>query len=562
MKEYIDFQATLQAELSAKLRLASRMKRLWGTHIDNGVEVYNEQFTIWPGTETESVKQVLKLFSIPIKDINSQSKDGLTRLYLKLDPNKIDSSGYSKEALATMLETTIPFGQYREFTYTHADPNDPHKFVGWTEAQIQAYVEANVTAITTQGVTTTEALGDETIDSYIGEYVIAEAGVDFTKTLVSAKVVAIPGKLSETGKTATYTSGIQLRYRYKRTGYLDDNSPIVVDMYNDLTSINTDKDALLRSTGLRRFVKTGKTDTLWYNGKMRTESSRLLKKHDYANLVFGSLDFGYDKKKAKGWVKFLTVVLVILTVVVVTIATGGNAAAGAAAGSAVGGAMTVTAALTLVAIYATAITLVLVVYSMILAKNGETAEAAYVGRWVKVFSFVATVTGLLAAFTSLIANAGRMAAQQGATTAAAGSAEAAAMNTAVDIGNGLVVDMSDITAQNLIDGAGNMVTQSFNSSTWLDKLSTAGKVVNKGMEWRQGNLQKDLASMSDECKKQQAALAEEYDKNLHIGIEDIRISTKPLVQANVQFEVDYLYEPTKFNVQRGSFARSGMNIIT
>ena len=68
--------------------------------------------------------------------------------------------------------------------------------------------------------------------------------------------------------------------------------------------------------------------------------------------------------------------------------------------------------------------------------------------------------------------------------------------------------------------------------------------------------------MSDECKKQQAALAEEYDKNLHIGIEDIKMSTKPLNAANIQFEVDYLYEPTKFNIQRGSFARSGMNIIT
>ena len=53
----------------------------------------------------------------------------------------------------------------------------------------------------------------------------------------------------------------------------------------------------------------------------------------------------------------------------------------------------------------------------------------------------------------------------------------------------------------------------------------------------------------------------QYDKNLHIGLEDIKTYTKPLTTANVQFETDYLYEPTKFNVCRTSFVRTGMNEI-
>ena len=172
------------------------------------------------------------------------------------------------------------------------------------------------------------------------------------------------------------------------------------------------------------------------------------------------------------------------------------------------------------------------------------------------------VTGVMAAFNALIAEGAKVAAEQGAKTALADSAEAAAMSNAVSIGDGLVVDMSNITAENLIDGASNMVMKSMGTSSWLSKLSTASKVVNPIMEWRQGNLQKELTSMSEECKKQQAELAEEYDKNLHIGLEDIKIYTKPLTMANVQFETDYLYEPTKFNICRTSFVRTGMNEIT
>lgn len=547
MKEYIDFQATLQAELSAKLRLASRLKRMWGTHVENGVEVYNEQFTIWPGTDTENVKQVLKLFGIKASDINNQSKDGLTRLYLYFNPSKIDTTSYSKEALATLLETNIPFGEEREFLYTHTDISNPNKFVGWTEQQIANYVTANVTAVTSTGVASTEDLTGTNIDEHIGQYIIAENGVDFQKTLVKASVVAVAGNADESGRTTSYVSGIQLRYKYKRIGYLDDNSPIVLDMYADLTI------AAIRSVGLRLFLGRGtKTDTIWYNGKIRVESSKLLKKHDYANLIFGSLDTGYDQKKAKGWMKILAVVVVVVVAVF----------AGPAGGWAALGAMTPTAALGAVAFAATMVTLALTVYSMALSKYGEPGAAAYVGRWIKVFGLVSLVTGVMAALNALIEAGAKVAAEEGATTAAVGSDAAVAMSNAVNIGEGMVVDMSNITAQNLIDGASNMFMKSMESSSWLSKLSTASKVVNPIMEWRQGNLQKELTSMSEECKAQQAALAEEYDKNLHIGLEDIKMYTKPLTMANVQFETDYLYEPTKFNICRTSFVRTGMNEIT
>lgn len=553
MKEYIDFQATLQAELSAKLRLASRLKRMWGTHVENGVEVYNKQFTIWPGTDTENVKQVLKLFGIKASDINNQSKDGLTRLYLKFNPSKVDTTLYSKDALATMLETDVPFGQTREFLYTYTDRSDPHKFVGWTSQQIQDYVLANINTVSVEGIGSTEDLTADNIDNHIGGYILMDTSGDFSKTLISANVVAVSSTSNDNGVTDSYVSGVQLRYKYSRVHYLNRNSAIVTAIYNDLINVRVSQDASVRSVGLRGYLGTaGKTDTIWYNGKIRTASSHLLNKHNYANLIFGALDTGYDQKKAKGWTKIVAVVIVVVAIVLCQPELGWAAL----------GTMSTTAALGAVAFAAAMVTLALTVYSMALSKYGEPGAAAYVGRWIKVFGLVSMVTGVMAAFNALITEGAKVAAEQGAKTALADSAEATAMSNAVSIGDGLVVDMSNITAENLIDGASNMFTRSMGTSSWLSKLSTASKVVNPIMKWRQGNLQKELTSMSEECKAQQAALAEEYDRNLHIGLEDIKIYTKPLTMANVQFETDYLYEPTKFNICRTSFVKTGMNEIT
>lgn len=558
MKTYIDFCSTMQAELTAKLKLASQLKRMWGTQVVDGVEVYNPQFTIWPGTETENVKKVLKLLNIPITNIQGQSKDGITRLYLYFNSNKMDTTSYSKEALATLLETSIPFGSEREFTLTYTDRSDPSKFIGWSKEQIQAFVESNITTVTTTGFNNTQDLDDSSIDNVIGNYIVAEAGVDFQKTLLDAAIIATPDEEIIDGyreRATKYISSIVLKYKYKRIGHLDDSSPIIVDMYDDLVNSANILDSNIRAAGIRELVhgNQSKTDTLWYDSKLRVESSRVLKKHDYTNLVFGSLDTGFDKVKKKSW----AIIVAIIIVVVVTIATWGTMTAEAMAAA---GALTATEALTAIAITASMVTLALTVYSMILTKYGEAGSAEYIGRWIKVTGLVAMVTGVMAAISSFMQQAARVAIEQGAETAAIGGAEAAAMNgIAVD---GVVVDVSNITVDQMVEAGSRMFTSSVQNSTLLSKLSMASKVVNPIMEWRQGNQAKELTSMSDACKEQQAALVEEYDKNLHIGIEDIKMYTKPLTVGNISYEVDYLYEPTRFNICRGSFARSGMNIIS
>ena len=558
MKTYIDFCATMQAELTAKLKLASQLKRLWGTTTVDGIEVYNSQFTIWPGTETENVKKVLKLFNIPISTIQNQSKDGITRLYLYFNSTKIDSTTYSKEAIATLLETDISFNTERVFTLTYTDTTNPAKFAGWTTEQINTFVNANLDHVTGNSVTSTEDLTVDNIDNVIGSYILLDTSGDFTKTLISASVTAVPNTTTIKGfrdPIQSYSTAIVLKYKYKRVHYLNHNSSIVLSIYNDLTTRTSLANG--RVSGIREILhaSVAPTNLLWYKGYLRTEAAKLLNKHDYTNLVFGSLDTGYDQKKKKGWLTILAIVIVIA----VTVLTWGTTTAAAAA--AAGEVVSTTAMLTAIAVTASAVTLALTVYSMILAKYGETGEAAYMGRWIKITGIVALATGIAAAYQTFMQNAAKEAIASGAETAAVGSADAAAMSSSVTIGDS-VISTSNISVGNMIEGGTKMFTSSMENSTWLSKLSMASKVVNPIMEWREKNKMSELTSMSDEYKKQQAALVEECDSSLHIGIEDIRMSTKPLTQSNIMYQVDYLYEPTRFNICRNSFVGSGMNIIS
>lgn len=578
MKSYVDFFATLSGELLAKQKLASKLRKHWGVTTIDGVEVYNNQFTVWPGTETEATKKVLKILGIPIGDIKSQSKNGITRLYLQLNPSKIDTSSYSKEALATAIEEDVPFDEWREFTLEVTDSSDPVKFVGWSKEQIKQYVVNNFESLSSGYEINTDA-DVESVEDYLGVYVLSDGGVDFAVEVLEAGIVPVGVSTAHNEreadfanrwkKTSSYQSGINLRYRYKRTGYLNDDSPIVGLIYDDLqygksgmtkaeiATIGEDRvdAARARSNSARNWLssKAGKTDTLWYNGYLRTASSKLLRKHDYANVVFGSLDFGYDKKKTKSWKKALGIVLIVAAIVVTVVTLGWGSPL-----------VTIAAAASAAAITAT-------LYSMVLAKNGDYDGAEYMGRWAKVAGIVSLVAGIGAAIQGLLRQAAQASVQEAAKQtgqAAAADLAAAGASSAASLAAGAAVEastlasatVSDITVGGMIEASSSMLTSTV--STPFSAMSTAMKVVGPLVEQREKNKAKQLDSLSDEVMKQQQEIADIYDKNLHMGLQDIRMYTKPLNGDNAQFEVDFLYEGTKFEIQRPSFARYGMNIIS
>lgn len=553
MKEYIDFYATLQGELFAKRKLAARLKKHWGTTNINGVEVYNKKFVIWPGTHTERVRKVLDIFNIPVSQINEQSKKGITRLYLKFDENKMDSSSLSREALATMIETEIPFDEWGEFTLSYSDQANPEQFNGWTKEQIFEYVDNNYKSAIYQSVGLSTTGKIEGIDDYIGAYVLLDDGVDFLVEMLDASVVAIPVKPAHDPeepdfnkrweKPTRFISGINVKIRYKRTGYLNDDSPVVKELANDIT-YNSYNGKYNRGVSVISFFKrrsSGKTNILWYNGHIRLSTAKELKKHDYAKLIYGSVVLDYKKKEVSGWKKWLGPLIIVIAVVI-TVFTWGAASP-----------------LVTIATSATLTTVALTVAQMILAKSGDFAGAEYMGRWIKITQIVSLVAGIAALVQNLARAAASQAVTQGAGTAVSSGAVSTIGTVTVE---GTVVQLSEITFQNVVDGAISMVTDSVSGMTWFDKLSSAAKVAGKLMDIREKNKIKELTSMSEEVKAQQSEIMDLYDKNLHMGLEDIRMYTRPLTQDNAQFEIDYLYEGTGFHIQRPSFSRYGLNIIS
>ena len=553
MKEYIDFYATLQGELFAKRKLAARLKKHWGTTSINGVEVYNKKFVVWPGTHTERVRKVLDIFNIPVSQINEQSKDGIENLYLKFDANKMDSSSLSREALATMIEAEIPFDEWGEFTLSYSDQANPEQFNGWTKEQIFEYVDNNYKSAIYQSVGLSTTGKIEGIDDYIGAYVLLDDGVDFLVEMLDASVVAVPVKPAHDPeepdfnrrweKPTTFISGINVKIRYKRTGYLNDDSPVVKELANDIT-YNSYNGKYNRGVSVISFFKrrsSGKTNILWYNGHIRLSTAKELKKHDYAKLIYGSVALDYKKKEVSGWKKLLGP-LIIIVAIVITVLTWGAASP-----------------LVTIATAATLTTVALTVAQMVLAKSGDFAGAEYMGRWIKITQIVSLVAGIAALVQNLVRAAATQAVTQGAGTAVSSGAVSTLGTVTVE---GTVVQLSEITFQNVVDGAISMVTDSVSSMSWLDKLSSASKVAGKLMDIREKNKIKELTSMSEEVKAQQSEIMDLYDKNLHMGLEDIRMYTRPLTQDNAQFEIDYLYEGTGFHIQRPSFSRYGLNVIS
>ena len=579
MKSYIDFYATLSGELLAKQKLASKLRKHWGVTTIDGIEVYNSKFTIWPGTETEKVKKVLKILNIPIADIKQQSKDGITRMYLQFNSGKMDSSSYSKEALATSIETDIGFNEWREFTLEITDSSDPAKFIGWTKEQIKQYVSENFETLSAGYAINADA-DTANVDDYLGVYVIASASsIDFEVEVLEAGIVPIGIKTAHDEQeadysnrwknTSSYQSGINLRYKYRRIGYLNDDSPIIKLMYDDLQygkstltkqeiatiGIPRVEAAQARSGNARVWLnkKIGKTDTLWYKGQLRTASSKLLKKHDYANVVFGSLDFGYDKKKTSSWKKALGIVLIVVAIVVAVLTVGTGSPLVAIAAGASAGALTAT------------------LYSMVLAKTGDYDGAQYIGRWAKVLGIVSLVAGITAAIQGFLRQAAQASVQEAAkqagqaaaselTAVGASSTASMAAGAAVEASTVASATIGDITMEGMMSAAQSSMTSMV--STPFSAMSTAMKVAGPLVEQREKNKAKQLDSLSAEVMAQSSEIADLYDKNLHMGLEDIRMYTKPINVDNAQFEVDYLYEGTKFQIQRPSFARYGLNIIT
>ena len=612
MKEQIDFQTSLSTELILNKKWKYKFLKAWKTEMKGGVLVFKERTYLYyeGGLDSDdrlSRNRVCKLLGI---DRKGMQFGGQHEVWLYLRKNKKPNLDfYDRNILALKINSFFTVDETRTMRITIADSNDPYKFNGWSKEQVWTYLDNNYENVLNENIIVSK--GDKLLDCAIGKYVLLDDGTYFN--VVSQRAIITPvAKVriqvvdGVDKEIKYYESSINVDIKITRKDTFTGSSPIVNAMINSTDQIemqyiqsliDSDHDRLESEgfvdvttignvTSPVNSISTPTYNSLWHRGQLRVDActnASLLQSKEFSKLIMSTLDYkSTPQKSTKGerWLMPITFVAALL----LSILTGGQS-------------------LTLWAAVFIATTVSLVVM-MIAAKTGATAAGVKtMGKWVQGFNVVLTLIGI-GVIISSISNAGTAAAQQAATQganeagqaaaadaatstainnaltgAAAGAAVGAGMSYAtsgkVDLmstvsgaaGGGMVGTSATSAGMSITDYMLSSMKTSFELSFESVKryLSMALKVIETFTSWQTKNEAKALKGLTEEYTERQRLLDEEQsliaDQGMHVGMEYITNYTKPLTLQNLQYEVDYLYEPTKDNMCRGSFNTvKGLNI--
>ena len=612
MKPSIDFQTSLSTELILNKKWKYKFLKAWKTEMKGGVLVFKERTYLYyeGGLDSDdrlSRNRVCKLLGI---DRKGMQFGGQHEVWLYLRKNKKPNLDfYDRNILALKINSFFTVDETRTMRITIADSNDPYKFNGWSKEQIWTYLDNNYENVLNENIIVSK--GDKLLDCAIGKYVLLDDGTYFN--VVSQRAIITPvAKVriqvvdGVDKEIKYYESSINVDIKITRKDTFTGSSPIVNAMINSTDQIemqyiqsliDSDHDRLESEgfvdvttignvTSPVNSISTPTYNSLWHRGQLRVDActnASLLQSREFVKLIMSTLDYNSTPQKStKGerWLMPITFVAALL----LSILTGGQS-------------------LTLWAAVFIATTVSLIVM-MIAAKTGATAAGVKtMGKWVQGFNVVLTLIGI-GVIISSISNAGTAAAQQAATqganeagqAAAADAATSAAINNAltgaaagaavgagmsyatsgkIDLmstvsgaaGGGMIGTSATSAGMSITDYMLSSMKTSFELSFESVKryLSMALKVIETFTSWQTKNEAKALKGLTEEYTERQRLLDEEQslmaDQGMHVGMEYITNYTKPLTLQNLQFEVDYLYEPTKDNMCRGSFNTvKGLNL--
>ena len=547
MKTHIDLYETYKGLFMASKKLKNQFKKYWGVTTVDGVEVFNKEMTVWPDTDSrKNAVKILKMFGM-YANIKKAKFEGITRYYLWLNPAKMDDySSISKDIVVNHLNHVIPNTEF-EFTLNYTDMDDPKKFNGWTSDQISSWLLDNYATLKNSSYM--ESRGDTLVGETIGYYVPLDTAANFSSEVVEAMVTPIAYSTS-TGLTA-YRSGIAVTIKCKQVSPLQENDYIVDLMLNETdpdrkrkitTVFGLDSDTGEDATELvwnnaRRGIWTaianrgaGKTDELWYNGYLRTAilDSNYMDRDKFADVLAGAMDTGYTKKKTKWWKKMLSIVVVVIAVVL-SVPSGGLSMA----------------TLGTFAVNLGIAALVLTGLQLVIVKAGDAGWAQYLGRFVQVLGIASAVAGI----GSFVNTAMTKLAQKAAESTIAGIVENAVKSAVTELTTAVEAFAKDMSISNALNVLGSKI------------VSVGRGIIEKLMDMRVNTARSELNDALASVQQSKEELAELTDKEMHIGVEDIKYYTSPLKLDNLPFEVDYLYEGTKYNICRPSFVPTGLNLI-
>lgn len=613
MKEQIDFQTSLSTELILNKKWKYKFLKAWKTEMKDGILVFKKRTYLYyeGGLDDDdrlSRNRVCKLLGI---DRKSMQFGGQHEVWLYLRKNrKPNLDFYDRNILALKVNSFFTVDETRTMRITIADSNDPYKFNGWSKEQIWTYLDNNYENVLNENIIVSK--GDKLLDCAIGKYVLLDDGTYFN--VVSQRAIITPvAKVriqvvdGVDKEIKYYESSINVDIKITRKDTFTESSPIVnamitttdpIEMQYIQSLIDSDHDRLESEgfvdvttigdvTSPVKKISTPTYNSLWHRGQLRVDActdASLLQSREFVKLIMATLDYDSTPQKSTKGERWLMPITFVIALFFAPWTGGGSLAAWAA--------------------WATVTAIVMTIIMMVSAKSGATAAGVKtMGKWVQGANIVATLLGIGAIIQGVAnagANAATKAAAQGASEAAQQQAASAATSLAVQdaavgaaagaaIGAGMSyatsgkIDFASVAGGAASGGAmgvsaaakGMSLTQYMMSSlessfdlTYQSikrMASTALKVVETFTSWQTSKEAKSVKALTEEYTERQRLLDEEQsliaDQGMHVGMEYIKNYTKPLTIQNLQFEVDYLYEPTKDNMCRGSFNTvKGLNV--
>ena len=614
MKPYIDFQATITRDMLASKRFKHRLIKYWGTTYVNGVHVFNKTYQFFPNHKAERHRRLYRLFNIDdqmMKQSIQRSQVDECHFYFK---KKVWTGVpiLERELLANKINNFFPAMVKKRITLKMIDLSNPDRFKGWTKEQILEYVDTNYETLinSTNVETTAGTMAEDAVCLYAmldneGVFTVnvIEAGVaplkDYKSIYTGTSSTNEVGELVyDTKDIVTLKTSIYLTLDITRNTLVLDNSQFINAVMRENSELRKRNLEMLQSStenisyqeAVRRELDDDNNDTEendFFIGKylkVACTESYFMNRDKFIRNVFSSLDTNieYKKKdKLSTWER-IGFILIFVALIVLNVLTGGA-----------------TTPLT-VAYIATVTMFIYLAIQISYANSGESVKAESMGKYVKVAGIVSAVLNIANIiqdfFKEVPKQAATGAATQGAATASAETATAATTEAAVqastqaavtegvkEVGREIVGESLEAflasssetiiapAAEGLSLEAGN-VAFTYGGKTVIEigaknLITKAMELVMKLVGGREQARVKSavdnktylLNEANEASKSTSEQLMELDDRTLHIGVTDIIASTKLLKTSQAQFEVDYLYEGSAFNIGRPSFRPYGLN---
>ena len=615
MKPFIDFQASLTSDMLACKKFKNRLIRYWGTTHVNGVHVFNKTYQFFPHHKREQHRRLYRLLGIDQQMMETHiSRSQVDEAHFFFKKNVwTGRPPLERTILTTRINSFYPGNTKKTITLKMYDNSDPLRFKGWTKQQILDYVDTNYAVLlnSTYVEVSTGSMAEDAVAMYamlddqgIFKIDVISAGITSVKTYKSGYVGTTSideegGLVYDTKDIVSIKSGIHLTIEVTKLIDVWETSNFINALMRENSELRLRNLQMLQSStenisyqeALRRELDPDNNDTEesdYFIGKylkVACADSYFMNRKKFISNVFASLDTKIEEKeqeKLSTWDR-IVLILIIIIVIVIVVLTGGFGAG-------------LTGGIGILGTAATVVTFTFIAIQMMYAQSGETAKAEGMGSWVKVSGIISTVLNIVNIINNFAKEWGKEAAKEAATesaksatteTATAAGAQAgtnaAVQATATEVGKEVAQESLETFLQNstqtIIAPAAEGVTTeagkvavTYGGKTYIE--IGVKKIVSKALE-----LVMDLVSKREKARVVDATQRKAYllneaneevantnqqlmeldDRTIHMGVADIITSTKVIKTSQAQFEVDYLYEGSAFNIGRPSFRPYGLN---